>query len=216
MKERRNIIYWIIRGVCKPLFKMVYRPRIIGSDHIPVTGSAVIAGNHKHALDPILIDICTNRMVYTLAKKELHDGLFGFIFRGVGTIPVDLYSKENKQALADAVEVLNNNHLVNVSPEAKRNYTNELLLPFKYGAVSMSKKTGAPIIPYAIVGKYKLFSKDLTVIFGEPISATNKELYDANKELYESVKELLLTIMEERELKSKHITAFEEWCVKND
>lgn len=171
----------------------------------------MIAGNHKHALDPILIDVSTHRIVCTLAKKELHDGIFGFVFRGVDAIPVDLHSKENRAALAASVEVLKAEGVINLSPEAMRNYTNELLLPFKYGAVSMAKKTGAPIIPYAISGDYSLFSKNLTVLFGEPFYVGDMDLYEANKKLYHRIMELLASVMDPAVLKGKHMTAFDEW-----
>lgn len=209
-------MYRFVRFTCKPLLILLFRPKIIGREYIPTSGNAVIAGNHKHALDPLLVDISTNRIVRTLAKKELHDGIFGFAFRGVGSIPVDLHSKENKEALAAAVEVLREGNVINVSPEAKRNYTDELLLPFKYGAVSMAKKTGAPIIPYAITGDYKCCAGNLTIRFGEPIYVGDRDLYDANKELYHTILELMISITDKSILDAKHITTFEEWSKKHE
>lgn len=211
MKEKKCFLYRLIRSLFAPWFRLLFRPKIIGREYIPLSGRAVIAGNHKHALDPILIDISTGRIVHTLAKKELHDGAFGFLFRGVGTIPVDLHSKENKVALAAAVAVLEADHVINVSPEAKRNYTHELLLPFKYGAVSMAQKTNSPIIPYAITGEYKLFSKNLKVTFGAPFYVGDRTLPEANHMLYDRVMQLLVADMEPSELSKKHITSFEEW-----
>ena len=123
-------------------------------------------------------------MVFTLAKKDLHDGKFGFFFKAVGTIPVDLKSTTNKSALNTAVEKLKEGNLINLSPEAKRNYTNELLLPFKYGAVSMAKKTNNVIIPYSITGDYKLFSKNLKIVFGKPIDVSKLDIEEANKKLF--------------------------------
>ncbi|MBP1561022.1 MAG: 1-acyl-sn-glycerol-3-phosphate acyltransferase [Oscillospiraceae bacterium] len=216
LKENKAYLYRFIRFVCAPLFRFVYRPKIIGKENIPSVGSAVVAGNHKHALDPILIDISTRRIVRTLAKKELHDGVFGFVFRGVGSIPVDLRSSQNRAALAAAVDALNEGYIINVSPEAKRNYTDELLLPFKFGAVSMAKKTGAPIVPYAIAGDYKLFSKNLTVIFGEPFYVGDTELYDANRELYDRILELMIRATDKAVLERKHITSFDEWSKQNE
>ena len=35
----------------------------------------------------------------SLAKKDLHDGKFGWFFRAIGTIPVDLHAEHNKDAL---------------------------------------------------------------------------------------------------------------------
>lgn len=184
--------YYFVRPIFTFIFKILYRPKIINKCVIPKKGSAIIAGNHKHALDPILVDVSTKRQVYTLAKKELHDGKLGFFFRAVGSIPVDLHSKKNKAALNSAIEVLNNNHLINVSPEAKRNYTNELLLPFKFGAVVMAQRTNSMIIPYAITGEYKLFKNNLKIEFGDPLDVSDMDIEEANELLYAKVKSLLI------------------------
>ncbi|MBR1862549.1 MAG: 1-acyl-sn-glycerol-3-phosphate acyltransferase [Ruminococcus sp.] len=200
-----------MRAVIKPLFVAVFRPRIVGAEHIPKEGAAVLAGNHMHALDPILIDICTHRTVRTLAKKDLRDGAFGWFFRSLGTIPVDLRAKKNPEALAAAEEALSEGELVNVSPEAKRNYTDELLLPFKYGAAAMSEKTGAALVPYAITGSYKLFGDRLTVVFGKAFHGPEGDLYRTNKQLYENIGSLLIKTMPAAVLKTKHIKEFDRW-----
>ena len=44
--------YKAARAVLKPVFLLLYRPRIYGRENIPANGAAVIAGNHKHAFDP--------------------------------------------------------------------------------------------------------------------------------------------------------------------
>jgi len=209
--ERMYTFYKAARFILGPVFRMLYRPVIIGKENIPADGPAVIAGNHKHALDPVLIDISTRRVVRTLAKKDLHDSPFGFLFRSAGTIPVDLHAKRNPAALEAAVEALRRGELVNVSPEAKRNYTDELLLPFKYGAAVMSERTGSVIVPYAIAGDYSLFPKHrLTVIFGMPVEA-GRDAEETNRRLYNEVAELLRKAMSEEELKLRHFTSYESW-----
>lgn len=192
MEKDNVIIYKILRPIFTTIFKLYYNPTIINKEYIPRDGRAVIAGNHKHALDPILVDVCTKRVVHTLAKKDLHDGKFGWLFRAVGTIPVDLNAKHNKQALTSAVEYLNKGALINVSPEAKRNYTNEILLPFKVGAVVMAQRTNCNIIPYSITGDYKFRSKNLKITFGKPLDVSKLTIEEANEILYKKVKELLL------------------------
>ena len=205
------VFYKAARFFLAPLFKILFRPRIIGRENIPYEGPAVIAGNHKHALDPILIDVSTKRVVRTLAKKELHDSFFGFFFRSAGTIPVDLHAKSNPLALEAAIEALRWGQLVNVSPEAKRNYTDELLLKFKYGASVMSNRTGAVIVPYAISGDYSFFSHHrLTVIFGKPINPEDDPDH-INKKLYNDIAGLLKRTMPSEELRHKHITSYEGW-----
>ena len=55
--------YRILRFLFTPLFRLLYHPHVIGSDNIPATGAVILAGNHMHALDPILIDTSTKRIV---------------------------------------------------------------------------------------------------------------------------------------------------------
>lgn len=189
---KKEILYIIFRPIFTFIFKVYYNPTIINKEYIPKKGAAVIAGNHKHALDPILVDVCTKRVVHTLAKKDLHDGKFGWFFRAIGTIPVDLKAKHNKKSLTTAIEYLRENSLINVSPEAKRNYTKEILLPFKVGAVVMAQRTNCKIVPYSITGDYKFRSKNLKITFGKPLDVSKMTVEEANEVLYEKVKELLI------------------------
>ena len=68
-KNKGAFLYKVMQPILKVIFKAYYNPSVINKEYIPVKGKAVIAGNHKHALDPILVDICTTRVVHTLAKK---------------------------------------------------------------------------------------------------------------------------------------------------
>lgn len=187
----KEILYIILRPIFTLIFKWYYNPTIINKEYIPKEGAAVIAGNHKHALDPILVDVCTKRVVHTLAKKDLHDGIFGWFFRAIGTIPVDLKAKHNKQALVSAIEYLKKGSLINVSPEAKRNYTKEILLPFKVGAVVMAQRANCKIIPYSITGDYKFRSENLKITFGKPLDVSGMSVEEANEKLFKVVKNLL-------------------------
>ena len=191
-KNKGAFLYKIMQPIFRTIFKLYYNPKIINKEYIPKKGCAVIAGNHKHALDPILVDACTKRVVHTLAKKELHDGKFGWFFRAIGTIPVDLHAEHNKDALNTAVEYLNDGQLINLSPEGKRNFTKEILLPFKYGAVVMAKRTNCTIVPYSITGDYKFRSKNLKIVYGKPLDISKLDIEEANKLLYKKIKKLII------------------------
>lgn len=185
-------LYKVMVKVFRPVFHLYYNPTIINASNIPLSGSCVIAGNHKHAFDPLLVDISTKRVVHTLAKKDLHDGAFGWFFRAIGTIPVDLHASENKSALDSAIEYLKQDCLINVSPEGKRNFTKEILLPFKYGAVVMAKRTNCKVVPYSITGDYKFRSKNLKIVFGEPMDFADYSVEEANKMLYTTIKRMII------------------------
>lgn len=73
-------------------------------------------------------------------------------------------------------------------------YKNSLLLPFRFGAVSMAKKTNALILPFCITGNYKFRSKNLKVTFLKPFKITSDDLEKENKKLHDMIAE---TIMKE-------------------
>ena len=191
-KNKGAFLYKLMQPIFTIIFKIYYNPTIVNKEYIPKNGSAVIAGNHKHALDPILVDVCTKRVIHTLAKKDLHDGKFGWFFKAIGTIPVDLHAKHNKDALNCAIDYLNDGHLINLSPEGKRNYTKEILLPFKFGAVVMAKRTNCMIIPYSITGDYKFRSKNLKIVYGKPLDVSKLRIEEANELLYKKIKKLII------------------------
>jgi len=189
---KKASVYRIIRPIATPFLKWWLSPTIVGKEFIPKESAAVIAGNHKHALDPVLVNICTKRTVHTLAKKELHDGKFGWLFRSLGSIPVDLNAKKNPDALNSAISHLEAGNLINVSPEAQRNYTKEILLPFKFGAVVMAKRTNCQLVPYAITGDYRFRSKNLKITFQPSIDISELDVAQSNELLFNTIKELLV------------------------
>ena len=176
--------YDIVMGMARPCLRFFLHMTIVNKEMIPKEGAAVIAGNHRAAIDPALVNTCTKRVVHTLAKKALVDSPMGFFFKAGQVIPVDQSKEHNHAALDTAVEYLKAGYLINVSPEGKRNRTDAPLLPeFKYGAVVMAQRTGVPIVPYAITGGYKLFGKN-RIEFGEPFSVEGMDRDEANKKLY--------------------------------
>lgn len=187
MKEELNL-YRIVRPVLGFLIKILYWPIIIGKENIPKKGRCVLAGTHIYDFDPILIMASTKRNVYFIAKKELHDGKWGFIFKAAGTIPVDR-SKKNPNARIKAEEALNNEKIVGIFPEGTTKKPKGVLLPFKYGAVSMAKKTNSKIVPFAIIGEYKLFSR-IKIVFDKPIDISKLDLEEANALLRKKIERL--------------------------
>ncbi len=72
----------------------------------------------------------------------------------------------------------------------REEYFDHFFLPFKFGAVSMAKKTNSPIIPFVITGDYKFRSKNLVVRIGEPIYS-QEDLAAANELLEETMREMV-------------------------
>ena len=165
-------LYRFLRPILTFLMKLVFRPKIIGKENIPKSGSIVLAGNHTSILDPVLILSSTKRTVHFLAKKELLDGPFGFGFKHMGIIPVNRKIKD-KSVISTADKFLKSGKIVGVFPEGTTE-KGRGLLPFKFGAVKMASNTSSSILPFAIVGKYGLFKK-VSIIYGKPYKIKKKD-----------------------------------------
>lgn len=191
MKEEHKQGYIFFRNTLGPLFKLWYNPKIIGAENIPKDGPIIICGNHLHIMDQCPIIISTKRMVHYLAKKEYFDGHFAWFFKLSGCIPVNRSIKDTN-AKDHALELLKNGYAIGIFPEGTRNRTKDLLLPFKFGAVSMASKTNAQIVPVGISGTYKFRSKDLTIRIGKPFKIDDMSLEEANNLLKEKITKLIL------------------------
>lgn len=80
--------------------------------------------------------------------------------------------------------------LVDLKVISKKEYEDRVLLPFKFGAVSMAKKTDSYLVPFGISGDYKFRSKNLVVRIGKPFKVQG-DLETANNKLRDSVKKLM-------------------------
>lgn len=169
MKE--PIFYRLIRKPLSACFKAIYKPSIIGKKNIPQSGRIILAGNHTNYFDCLLVASATKRCVHYLAKDELMKGPFKFIFKGLGIIPVNRREKD-KAALETAEKILNDEKVIGIFPEGTINRTDDIIMPFKFGAVRMAKDTDSSIVPFVISGKYKPFERSVKIKFFEPLKAT--------------------------------------------
>ena len=186
-----KLLYKICKIIYTFLLKLLYRPKVIGKENIPKEGSLIFAGNHKNAIDPILVMSNTNRIVHYMAKEELFKGLHGLLFKKIGLIKVYRDRLKNTISVSNAEKILKNSGTIGIFPEGTRNRTDKELLEFKSGAIKLAQSSNTKIIPFAIKGEYRLFRKGLRIEFGKLIDVGNMELVEANKYLKSEVLNLL-------------------------
>ena len=191
-KELPSVGYRIFKPIVIGLFKLYYNPKIYGSENIPKKGSLVICGNHIHIMDQFQVLGETNRIVHYMAKREYFDSIkTRWFFKMVGCISVDRSIKD-EGAKSAALNILKQGGCIGLFPEGTRNKDREHidLLPFKFGAVSMAKKTNSLIVPFGTRGDYKFRSKNLVCHIGKPIDISNMELEEANELLRKEIQRL--------------------------
>ena len=181
MKKYNDVIlYKILRPIITILFKTLYRPKIIGSENIPKSGRIILAGNHTHNLDSAMLISSTKRNVHFLAKAELFVGMKKLFFANMGLIPVNRKIKDHN-VLLHAYNYLENEKVIGIFPEGT--HGKGKILPFKIGAVKMAHETKTSIVPFSITGTYKMFSKNLKIVFGKAIKIQNDDLENENEKL---------------------------------
>lgn len=182
MERKYNdvFLYKILRPLLTFLFKILFTPKIVGSENIKQSGRIILAGNHTNNLDCILLISSTRRNIHFLAKSELFKGIKKILFNNMGLIPVNRKSKDHN-ALLMAYNYLNNDKVIGIFPEGT--FVKGKVLPFKLGAVKMAYETKSEIVPFSITGHYRLFSRDLVITFGKPIKIKSENLAKENENL---------------------------------
>ena len=192
--------YKIFKPILGLIYRFYYNPKIIGKENIPKEGPIIVAGNHKHVMDQCGPILATKRPIHYMAKKEYFDGKTAWFFKMMGCISVNR-AIHDEHAKEEAMNVLYDGKALGIFPEGTRNKTDAFLLPFKFGCVSMAKKSDAYIVPFSVVGDYKFRSKNLVYRIGKPFKVTNMDLSEANKKLERQIGNLMKKSMSEQNKK---------------
>ncbi|HHV28885.1 lysophospholipid acyltransferase family protein [Acetivibrio mesophilus] len=188
-----------IRAIFNIFFTLFYRVRIIGIENVPAKGSVLLCSNHIAELDMFFIGYKLKRLVRYMAKKELFNiPLLSIFFRKLGAFPVSR-GKGDVGAIKTALNLLEEGHIVGIFPEGTRlKNRKDTNIKVKPGAALLAQKSGAAILPVAISGSYRPFSK-IKIVFGKPFTLdldkdkkyTNSELVEISEGIMKKVYSLL-------------------------
>ena len=170
----------IIKGILDFLVLIVYRIKIIGKENIPKEGAALICPNHIHALDSVCIVVTAKRPIRGLAKESLYRfWILRFLSKTFGMYPVKK-DVSSINTIKTAFNILKKGELLLIFPEGTRNgmAKGEKV---KNGAVNIAIKSGVPIIPMGVQGKFKPFRK-VKLNVGKPIYYDKNKIDVKNKE----------------------------------
>lgn len=192
MKRKRNsyIGYYFFSRLAIPFYYLFFGGKIIGRENIPKKGKCILAGRHMGYLDPFLLCSSTHRPLHFIAKKELFSNFITrWFFNTMHLIPVDRKNK-NPEAHNEVKKILNANKIVCIFPEGTFNKKGNDMLPFKTGTVKFALENDCEIVPFAISGKYKIWSRPKLII-GKSFKVTDMDIEAANILLFEKVNNLL-------------------------
>ncbi|MDX8145456.1 lysophospholipid acyltransferase family protein [Lentzea sp. BCCO 10_0061] len=174
-------VYPPVIAAAKLMFKVLdVRLTVEGAHHVPRTGGAVLASNHVSYLDFIFAGYGAHpsgRLTRFMAKHEIFaNKIAGPLMRGMHHIPVD--RSAGQASYQQALSALRTGEVVGIFPEAtiSRSFT---VKDIKSGANRLAHEAGVPIIPVALWGTQRLWTKGrpkdltqrhvpVTILIGEP------------------------------------------------
>ncbi|MCC3650325.1 MULTISPECIES: lysophospholipid acyltransferase family protein [Streptomyces] len=179
-----ELVYPPVIGLARTMFKALdLRIDMRGTEHIPRQGGAVLVSNHIGYLDFVFCGLTARpakRLVRFMAKESVfRHKVSGPLMRAMKHIPVD--RAQGEQAYANALKALRSGEIIGVFPEAtiSPSFT---LKNFKSGAARMAQEAGVPLLPMALWGTQRIWTKGrprdmgrnhipITIRVGEPLAA---------------------------------------------
>jgi 1-acyl-sn-glycerol-3-phosphate acyltransferase len=155
----------LITRIC---FKLIYKVEIKNKELIPETGPVLVCAAHHSILDMFFLGYKLNRWINWMAKEELFKNpVLSYVLKKLGAFPVKR-GKGDVGSIKTAYKLLEQGEVVGIFPQGTRTKTLESQKArIKPGAAMLAVNTGVKILPAAVKGSLKPFSR-IKVIFGEP------------------------------------------------
>ncbi len=171
--------------------RFLWRTKVSGPLPLGPEQGAVIVCNHRSGIDPLLIQMATERVVHWMVAGEYFNyRIMASVFNALGSIPVGRRGIDTA-ATKQAIRLAKEGKLVGLFPEGRINTTGDLLLPGRPGAALIALKAGVPVIPCYIEGApYNgsalgpfLMTAQARVTIGQPIDLGSYFGRDSDREV---------------------------------
>jgi 1-acyl-sn-glycerol-3-phosphate acyltransferase len=181
--------------------RVLFRPRVEGAEHIPGDGPVILAGNHVTFIDSMFLSLVVKRQVFFIGKDEyvttpgVKGRLMAAFFTSVGMIPVDRDGGHGGvAALMTGRRILDEGRVFGIYPEGTRSPDGRLYRG-RTGVSRLALMTGAPVVPFAMVGTDRIqpggagvpHVHRFTVRFGKPLEFSRYEGMDRDRYVLRAV-----------------------------
>ncbi len=144
---------YLLRFVAFVLTRCVYRLRIRGDEHIPVSGAAILVCNHVSYVDAVLLMASSPRPIRFLMDHRIFaQPVLGWLFKLGKAIPIAPQRDDPaayEAAFAAAGRVLDEGDLLCIFPEGGITRDGQLGA-FRGGVMKLLQTHPAPVVPMAL------------------------------------------------------------------
>ncbi|HEX6935722.1 MAG TPA: lysophospholipid acyltransferase family protein [Actinomycetes bacterium] len=207
------MFYWFLKIiVLGPILRLIFRPYVIGMEHVPATGPVIFASNHLSFSDSIFLPLMVNRRITFLAKSDYFTGrgikgrLTAGFFKGVGQLPVDRSGgSASEAALRTGLKILRRGECLGIYPEGTRSPDGKLYRG-KTGVARMALEAHATVLPVAMIDTEKIqppgrkmptFGIRVGIKIGKPLDFSRYEGMEGDRFVLRSITdEIMYELME--------------------
>lgn len=159
---RPSLTYRLVSNLLVfPVFRGLFRGSTRGLDHVPAQGPLVVVANHGSHLDPPLLGHALGRPVAFMAKAELFEvPILGAVIRACGAYPVRRGASD-REAIRTATARLQEGWATGVFLDGTRQVDGRVNNPMA-GAALLAARSGAPLLPVAIVNSHRALGSGRT------------------------------------------------------
>ena len=197
VRPEASLGFRIARVTIGPLYRLLFRLRVVGRENIPRRRPYVLVANHLNWPDSftLLLAFPAEPRLHFLADPEnlVKNRWHWWIIRQVrGYIPVDLKRHGDPVLFQQAREALGRGAVLAVFPEAVYGPREGELQPFKKGFAHFALQAGVPVLPVALSGTKDLWlRKRIELRIGSPIEPDDLEVDELVEVMHRAVAALL-------------------------
>lgn len=157
-------------------YSTFFRWKLVGREHVPLTGSVILAGNHASFIDPPLIGCALPRDINYLGRESLFRyPVVGWVLRSWNSVPVDRDGGGARGLKAILDRLLKGGAII-LFPEGTRTKDGRLQ-PARSGVGLTVIKSEAVVIPVRVFGTFEAWGRHMTfprpkrigVVYGAPM-----------------------------------------------
>jgi 1-acyl-sn-glycerol-3-phosphate acyltransferase len=146
---------FLLRFLAWLVARVLYRIRVVGLEHVPADGPALVVCNHVSFADALVLSAAVHRpMRFVMEASIFRIPLVRLVFRGMKAIPIAPASEDRavrEAAFAQVLAELEAGELVCIFPEGRLT-SDGAVGEFRPGLMRVMQQRPVPVVPVALSG----------------------------------------------------------------